>query len=201
MRLCQVPGCEGQHHAKGLCLAHYRRKTVGGDVSTPIRRVLTGSAIDRLLAGLEYDTNGGCWLWRYGAHPSGYGTIHFEGRLHKAHRLAYAAMIGPIPTGLVVCHRCDVPACFNPAHLFLGTQDDNITDMVTKGRRVQGALFCGDENSQAKLTEAEAIEVIAAARAGESYTSIGLRFGIARVTATRIAAGKSWRHLSQKAVA
>lgn len=78
-----------------------------------------------------------CWLWtaRKGTH--GYGMISSPGHgMLFAHRVCFAIHNGPIPSGLVVLHSCDTPACVNPAHLRLGTQGDNLRDMSAKGRNV-----------------------------------------------------------------
>jgi hypothetical protein len=81
------------------------------------------------------EPNTGCWLWTSGVNkPAGYGILTVEGRCVTAHRAAYEAFCGPIPTGLCVCHRCDVKLCINPEHLFLGTVQDNQTDKARKGR-------------------------------------------------------------------
>lgn len=77
----------------------------------------------------------GCWLWLGGWDANGYGKVSRNGKvITTAHRLFYFERNGPIPTGLVVCHKCDTPACCNPDHLFLGTYQDNIDDMIRKGR-------------------------------------------------------------------
>lgn len=81
-----------------------------------------------------------CWLWASNIHWNGYGLIALSraGRRKqlwaRAHRVAWELTSGPIPDGQNVCHRCDVTACVNPSHLFLGTHQDNITDSVRKGR-------------------------------------------------------------------
>ena len=82
----------------------------------------------------KVDKTGECWLWT-GANVGGYGHINIGGRMVRSHRLSYEWANGPIPKGLVVCHRCDTPACVNPAHLFAGSQRDNHKDCYVKGRR------------------------------------------------------------------
>ena len=76
----------------------------------------------------------GCWLWRGPKGRAGYGAYRIKRRMHFAHRLAWAEVHGPIPSGLFVCHHCDNPPCVNPAHLFIGTQKDNRRDCTAKGR-------------------------------------------------------------------
>jgi len=74
----------------------------------------------------------GCWLWLGKKNALGYGILDPNIR---AHRIAWELMRGPIPNGLCVLHCCDNPGCMNPDHLFLGSQLDNIDDMVSKGRQ------------------------------------------------------------------
>jgi len=75
-----------------------------------------------------------CWLWTATVTSSGYGRFAFRDKLERAHRAAWKLYKGPIPTGLNVLHRCDVRLCVNPDHLFLGSQKENIWDMILKGR-------------------------------------------------------------------
>jgi len=80
----------------------------------------------------------GCWEWdKCLDSQNGYG-ITFRNKIVKhrrAHRLSYIIFIGAIPKGLFVCYDCDNPKCINPKHLFLGTHQDNMDDMVMKGRQ------------------------------------------------------------------
>lgn len=82
----------------------------------------------------------GCWEWTGYRNLQGYGQAlrrdetTCKYRPHQAHRLAYEFHCGPIPDGHVVMHKCDNPACINPAHLMTGTQAENLRDMSVKGR-------------------------------------------------------------------
>jgi len=109
--------------------------------------------IKRMLPNIEHrfwpkviksDDGDGCWLWKGAKVKDGYGSIKVGQHALGAHRIAYLIQVGDIPLGASVLHSCDNPACVRPSHLFLGTQQDNMTDMILKGR---GNKATGDRNA------------------------------------------------------
>lgn len=83
---------------------------------------------EKIRQTVEYDTNGGCWLWRGWVSPEGYGK-GYDPKIKRnkpAHRLSYESFVGPIPDGLVIDHLCRVRSCVNPAHLRVATNTENV---------------------------------------------------------------------------
>ena len=78
--------------------------------------------------------DGGCWLWIAYRDSKGYGSFGLDGKVRKAHRVAYELTYGPLPEGAHVLHSCDNPSCVNPQHLRAGTHVDNMRDRVEHGR-------------------------------------------------------------------
>lgn len=137
-----------------------------------------------------------CWPWLGCRGSGGYGELRFDGVKTRAHRVAYALANGGIPAGLHVCHRCDNRICCNPAHLFAGTLQDNVSDMVRKGRQASGPACgnSGSRNGRAKLSECEALQIRAMA-ARVSHKEIARRYGLSQPTVSDIIRRKSWRHI------
>lgn len=140
-----------------------------------------------------------CWLWTGGNKGrTSHGVIQ-EGRpsrrLLLAHRVSWEMHNGPVPEGLMVCHTCDVGACVNPAHLFLGTQADNLHDMDAKGRRV-AVVQRGESHAMVKLTEQQVVEIRQLARMGLNGPQIAARFGVYKNSVYNILNGKTWGWLN-----
>jgi hypothetical protein len=110
---------------------------------------------DRLLRRRNI-TDTGCWEWTGHIMKKGYGQIGFMKKVILVHRASYETFVGKIPNGMFVCHKCDNPKCFNPNHLFVGTSQDNINDMVRKGRQ---RSLKGEASGQAKLTNKQVEEI------------------------------------------
>jgi hypothetical protein len=149
------------------------------------RRLNIPDARAFLEASVERIPECGCWIWTRFLHNDGYGQMWFDGRNERAHRAAWMIYKGPIPNGLVVCHRCDIRSCCNPGHLFLGTRSDNSADMVSKRRQKYGESL-----PQAKLTNAEARAIRDDTR---KQTVIAAHYGIAACQVSRIKCGHRWK--------
>ena len=149
----------------------------------------------------------GCWLWsgRKGTHGYGVFRIKWTDSGVLSHRHAYEVANGPIPDGLCVCHRCDVPLCVNPSHLFLGTSADNNADRVAKGRCAWGdrnaarkhpeSICRGEKVGSAVLTNAIVYEIRKRFASGETKRELSQSMGIPYSTVRNVADGKTWKHL------
>lgn len=136
---------------------------------------------------------GGCWLWQ--SHlQNGYGMFWHAGRAVLAHRFAYTQLVGPIPAGFCVCHRCDTPACVRPEHFFIGTSKDNVHDAVNKGRHKTVPMSPGEANVNHKLTAVQ-VARIRARYATEKITqkALGACYGVSEFAVHCIVHGRTWR--------
>lgn len=130
---CTIGGCDSNVNGRGLCQRHYASWWRYGDPLAARTRVSTEERFWRQVEKGAGDDD--CWLWVRATTSQGrYGYFKWQNRSWQAHRAAWTLTHGPIPDGLVVCHRCDVTLCVRPDHLFLGTQADNVRDMWEKGR-------------------------------------------------------------------
>lgn len=113
--------------------------------------------------------SGQCWLWP-NLRVNGYGhiTTPRTGTV-LAHRYAYELLVAPIPGELFVCHTCDVPACVNPEHHFLGTRDDNMRDAVAKGRMASWKKLSRDQCADVRASR-------------DTYRTLADRYGVSAGT-------------------
>jgi hypothetical protein len=140
-----------------------------------------------------------CWMWTGATTPAGYGKISTGGReggLLLATRLSLMLhhSLGAWPTGVNACHRCDTPACVNPAHLFMGTQADNMADSAAKGR-----MACGSRRPMAKLSEADIPVIRRRISEGAPRQCIADSFGVSRSAIRQVVIGLTWRHVPVEA--
>lgn len=140
-------------------------------------------------------TETGCWLWT-GSRISkmGYGQmVDKNSGTSQAHRVSYEYYIGPIPSGMCVCHKCDVPCCINPAHLFLGTHLDNVRDMIAKGRNEPLLRrHRGSSSRYSKLTDEQVLKIRDDRRLQRVIAS---EYGVNRTAISRIKSRVRWKHL------
>lgn len=148
----------------------------------------------KILSRIEFDTNGGCWLWTGLISQEGYGRVCKGRKSYLAHRESYRTFVG-CPDGMLVCHKCDVRSCVNPAHLWLGTNDENMADMAAKGRAKPSRVH-GMAHPHAKLTDDD---VLAIRQSSTSDGKLAEIYGVANETIRKARSGKSWKHLNLKA--
>lgn len=129
----------------------------------------------------------GCWLWLGCKTKRGYGRVTFQQRNFILHRLVWSILKGPVPRGIDVCHRCDIPACWNVDHLFLGTRQDNLSDAVAKGRMARGSA-----HYNARLRESDIEDIRRRLLVGHTHREIADSYCVVRETISQIAQRKNW---------
>ena len=158
----------------------------------------------------KVDKSGDCWLWTASTKDGQYGCFWMNGRSTFAHRTAWEIHNGPIPDGILVCHTCDTPLCVRPAHLWLGTNADNMRDRDQKGRQAQGdrsgsrlypEKFRGENNGRAILTEPQVIDIRERYVKGRgrmapgNVSALADEFGTSTAVIWKAATGRLWAHL------
>lgn len=135
---------------------------------------------------------GDCWEWKLSCYKSGYGKIGINGKSLRAHRVAWIVSRGPIPKGLFVLHTCDNRKCVNPDHLFLGTQKQNLKDMIQKGRG-KGQIPAGEDHPGAKLTWPQIALIRRLGKQGVKQKDLAKTFDVRPQTIQLIVHNKIWK--------
>ena len=152
-----------------------------------------------------YGPSGDCWIWKgmiQLGKRGGYGHLVVNGKIKKSHRISWELQHGRIPDGLQVLHRCDIRACVNPNHLFLGTNKDNVDDKIAKGRHLRGEEASrysnpkrGEEQANAKFSDEKVLEMRKLYQSGLSIKEIATMIGERQNVVNMIVHGRRWAHL------
>jgi hypothetical protein len=142
------------------------------------------------------DRTGACWEWQGARDRRSYGKVGFgrPRRCLRAHRIAWTLTHGPIPAGLHVLHDCpdgDNPACCNPAHLWLGTDADNVADMVDKGRQARG-----ERGGRARLTTEQIRAIRQTYGKDHNLQKLARAHDVSVATVWHVVQRRTWRHVA-----
>jgi DNA-binding XRE family transcriptional regulator len=131
-----------------------------------------------------------CWITDLFCR-NGYPMIVINKKRKSVHRVMFELHNGEIPDKILVCHTCDNPACINPDHLFLGTNQDNVNDKLAKNRQAKGSKL-----PQAKLNEEKVLEIKRdLAKKNLTQKEIAKKYGISERTISSIKTGTLWSHV------
>lgn len=155
---------------------------------------LTDSDLQRFWDKVDIAGPDDCWEWT-GARCQGYGKFGIGQTLYKSSRLSYAIENGD-PGNFNICHSCDNPPCVNPAHLWVGTQQDNMNDCIVKNRLAnpEETRHIGEENGRTSLTEDDIITIRAS---DKSRKILAEHFDVDPATISEIQLGNSWQHVGE----
>ncbi len=187
---CCVKDCDKVVHAYGMCAMHAKRLRLYGDPLVVKQTQFHGLPLmERLMKRVEKTAE--CWNWTGSKDQHGYGRMRVDGKPILVHRIVWKDLFGPINYKQFVCHKCDNPSCVNPAHLFVGDQQANMDDKMSKGRHHYG-VSKGESHGMAKITP----DIVRAIRAsGETGVVLALRFNLSKTHVSDIRNYKTWKHL------
>jgi hypothetical protein len=131
-----------------------------------------------------------CWLWT-GGKRGGYGQLKWKNKTIRAHRASYLIHYNELPNHLFVCHKCDIPLCVNPEHLFLGNNTENMHDMINKGR----SNFLKHNNHPMKKITIEIAREIRKSIKDKKYslTELANKYNLSYQNIWQIKNNKTWK--------
>ena len=189
---CADPTCNNSAKSKGLCGKHYMREAnkARGIPASPTRGM---TLIERLEFYCGAPDENGCIEWQGSINKYGYGLTTVNGKTVTAHRAMYMQKVGRIPEGAFLLHTCDNRKCVNPAHLVIGDTNENMADMVAKGRQYRPI---GSMNNMSKITERDALEIF---NMPGRHQDIADAYGVTQGLVSMIKSGKRWAHVTAQA--
>ena len=143
----------------------------------------------RFWSKVDIKGNDECWEWKARRNHKGYGVFKNKGKSEQAHRIAWKLTHGEIPVGTFILHTCDNPPCNNPSHLWNGTNDDNMKDMVKKNRQAKG------EKVRKKLVAEQVIAIRVLLQCDISVSEVAKMYGLNTSTVYDIKHRIYWRHI------
>lgn len=184
-RTCSTQDCQKTHYGRGWCRFHYQRAYLSGNLEAQPRTLAKPTdSLDARLRNIGWTvTESGCWEWNGAKDNHGYGQMAVNRRRPwKAYRIAYEAWVKVPADNVDICHSCDNPACINPAHLFEGTRQVNVDDMIAKKRHANG------ERRPNHKVKDEQVSLIRAeyAAGGVSQKYLGVKYGISQAQVSNI---------------
>ncbi len=188
---CSVEECERKVDSRNFCKRHYERwriKGSPGNSKIVYQRKHSFRDTKEIITFLKlhsYVNGNGCYIWKGKHDYKNYGLLKIEGKWKRVHRVSAKIFLNyKFSKEKLVCHHCDNPSCWNPTHLFIGTQKDNIQDCVKKGRNF---LPKGERCGTSKLKNKEVIEL--------HPKEIARKFEVHFNTILKICRRESWTHI------
>lgn len=198
---CKVEGCNNRPAGNWLCMMHYMRKRLTGDVGDAAPTYIPGLTAVERFHHIGYTARpvrphlDECWEWNGPFYVDGYGDVsgHHRGiKRWKAHRLSYELANGvELTSEQFVCHRCDNPACIRPTHLFVGTHRDNVADCIAKGRNVRGEKTKNHKLTDKAVAELRKYQPLPTDIAREYART----YNASMRTVQKAATGVTWKHV------
>lgn len=149
--------------------------------------------LNRFWSKIDKKASKSCWTWLASKNNDGYGRFGIGKKVYQSHRLSYYLHYGDFDQTMLVLHKCDMPACVNPNHLFLGTNKENTADRVKKGRSCAGS-----RHARAKIKEDDVAAIKNLLASGLTLRHVASIYNVAASTVSNIKTGKSWIKAQQE---